>query len=98
MPVLQEPDRSCHDSLDINKDKFIGKPLASLYERHHASRKGFRLFLDSPDGKHRKPLGEDLSLSLLIRRNAKYANYPIAQIYRYYEQICVVINPPEETE
>ena len=94
--ITLDATRSVHDSLDINKDKFIGKPLATLYQRHHASRKGFVLFLENPDGSNRRRLGDDLNLSLLIVRNAKYAGYPVAKIYRYYEQIHVIINPPEE--
>lgn len=94
--VTLNPERSVHDLLDVNKVKFIGKPLQDLYQRHHASRKGFVLFLENADGSDRTRLGEDLNLSLLILRNRKYANYTVADIFRYYEQICVVINPPEE--
>ena len=91
-----DPNRSVHDSLEINKHKFIGKPLQELYHRHHALRKGFVLFLENADGSDRRRLGEDPNLSMLILKNVKYAGYPIAKIFWYYEQICVVINPPEE--
>ena len=94
--ITLNPERSVHDSIDINKDKFIGKPLSELYHRHHASRKGFLLFLENADGSNRRRLGEDPNLSLLILRCRQYANYPIAEIFRYYEQVAVVINPPEE--
>lgn len=94
--VTLDPKRSVHDSIEINAYKFIGKPLSELYHRHHASRKGFVLFLENPDKSDRRRLGEDLNLSLLILRNSKYAHYPVAYIFRYYEQIAVVINPPEE--
>ena len=94
--ITLDPNRSVHDSLEINKHKFIWKPLQELYHRHHALRKGFMLFLENADGSDRRRLGEDLNLSLLILRNAKYAGYPVAQIYWYYEQIHIVINPPEE--
>lgn len=96
MVITTNPKRSVHDSIEINKGTFIGKPLQNLYHRHHASRKGFVLFLENADGSGRRRLGEDPSLSLLILRNKKYANYPIAEIFRYYEQVAVVINPPEE--
>ena len=39
--ITLDPNRSVHDSLEINKHKFIGKPLQELYHRHHALRKGF---------------------------------------------------------
>lgn len=94
--ITLNPGRSVHDTIEINKGKFIGKPLQTLYHRHHASRKGFVLFLENADGSDRRRLGEDPNLSLLILRNRKYANYPVADIFRYYEQICVVINPPKE--
>lgn len=96
--ITLDATRSVHDSLDINKDKFIGKPLTTLYHRHHASRKGLVLFLENPDGSNRRRLGDDLNLSLLILRNAKYAGYPVVKICRYYEQIHVIINPPEVKE
>ena len=94
--ITLDPNRSVHDSLEINKHKFIGQPLQTLYKRHHALRKGFVLFLENADGSGRRRLGEDPNLSLLILRNKKYANYPVSDIFRYYEQVCVVINPPEE--
>lgn len=93
--VTLTPNSSVHDSLEINRDKFIGKPLKALYRNHHASRKGFVLFLENADGSGRRRLGEDPNLSLLIMRNKQYAEYPIASIGRYYEQIHVGINPPE---
>lgn len=94
--VTSNPKRSVHDSIEINKGMFIGKPLQNLYHRHHASRKGFVLFLENADGSNRRRLGEDPNLSLLILRNKQYAHYPIGEIFRYYEQVAVVINPPEE--
>lgn len=94
--ITLDPNRSVHDSLEINKHKFIGQPLQALYRNHHASRKGFVLFLENADESDRRRLGEDLNLSLLILRNRQYADYPIAKIYRYYEQIHIVIIPPEE--
>lgn len=94
--ITIDPNRSVHDSLEINKHKFIGKPLQELYKRHHALRRGFVLFLENADGSDRKRLGEDPNLSLLILRNVKYADYTVASIYRYYDQIHIVINPPEE--
>ena len=94
--ITLDPNRSVHDSLEINKHKFIGQPLQTLYKRHHALRKGFVLFLENADGSDRRRLGEDLNLSLLILRNVKYADYTVASIYRYYDQIHIVINPPEE--
>ena len=94
--ITIDPNRSVHDSLEINKHKFIGKPLQELYKRHHALRRGFVLFLENADGSDRKRLGEDPNLSLLILRNVKYADYIVASIYRYYDQIHIVINPPEE--
>ena len=93
--ITLDPNRSVHDSLEINKHKFIGQPLQTLYKRHHALRKGFVLFLENADGSDRRRLGEDLNLSLLILRNVKYADYIVASIYRYYDQIHIVINPPE---
>lgn len=94
--VTSNPKRSVYDSIEINKGTFIGKPLQNLYHRHHASRKGFVLFLENADGSGRRRLGEDPNLSLLILRNKQYAHYPIGEIFRYYEQVAVVINPPEE--
>ena len=94
--VTLNPKRSNYDSIDINKDKFKGQPLRDLYKRHHASRKGFVLFLENADGSNRRRLGEDPNLSLLILRNKQYAHYPIGEIFRYYEQVAVVINPTEE--
>ena len=91
MVITTNPKRSVHDSIEINKGTFIGKPL-----QNHASRKGFVLFLENADGSGRRRLGEDPNLSLLILRNKKYANYLVSDIFRYYEQVCVVINPPEE--
>ena len=96
MVITTNPKRSVHDSIEINKGTFIGKPLQNLYHRHHASRKGFVLFLENADGSGRRRLGEDPNLSLLILRNKKYANYLVSDVFRYYEQVCVVINPPEE--
>lgn len=96
MVITTNPKRSVHDSIEINKGTFIGKPLQNLYHRHHASRKGFVLFLENADGSGRRRLGEDPNLSLLILRNVKYADYIVASIYRYYDQIHIVINPPEE--
>lgn len=94
--ITLDQNRSVHDSLEINKHKFIGKPLQELYKRHHALRRGFVLFLENADGSDRRRLGEDPNLSLLILRNVKYADYIVASIYRYYDQIHIVINPPEE--
>lgn len=82
--------------LETTGKKFIGKPLNSLYKHHAFSRKSFVLFLENADGSGRRRLGEDPNLSMLILKNVKYAGYPIAKIFWYYEQICVVINPPEE--
>lgn len=94
--ITTNPKRSVHDSIEINKGTFIGKPLQNLYHRHHASRKGFVLFLENADGSGRRRLGEDPNLSLLIIKNPKYADHTVAEIRRYYDQIHVVINPPEE--
>lgn len=90
------PNSSVKDTPETSREKFIGKPLKSLYKNHAFSRKSFVLFLENADGSDRLRLGEDPSLSLLIMRNKQYAEYPIASIGRYYEQIHVVINPPEE--
>ena len=87
---------SVHELLDLNKGKFIGKPLSKLYQHHAFSRKNFVLFLENADGSERKRLGADPNLSLVILKNAKYAGYPVASIHRYYEEIHVVINPPKE--
>lgn len=90
------PEKSVFDTLETSREKFIGQPLKSLYKKHSFSRKSFVLFCENPDGSGRKRLGEDVNLSLLILRNKKYANYLVSDIFRYYEQVCVVINPPEE--
>lgn len=90
------PEKSVFDTLETSREKFIGQPLKSLYKKHSFSRKSFVLFCENPDGSGRKRLGEDPNLSLLILRNRKYASYPVSDIFRYYEQVCVVINPPEE--
>lgn len=100
MVITTNPKRSVHDSIEINKGTFIGKPLQNLYHRHHASRKGFVLFLENADGSDRRRLGEDPNLSLLILRNRKYSSYPIAEIFRYYDKISVEESGPraEETD
>lgn len=90
------PERTVRDTLETSREKFIGKPLKSLYKNHTYSRKSFVLFLEQADGSGRRRLGEDPNLSLLIMRNKQYADFPIASISRYYEQIHVVVNPPEE--
>ena len=56
------------------------------------------LFLENADGSGRRRLGSDFNLSLIIYRNRDYADYPVASISRYYEEIHVVINPPKEAE
>ena len=83
------------DTLDRTGLKFIGKPLKTLYKNHGVSRKNFALFLENPDGSGRVRLGADLNLSLLIAKNKVFAEYPIKSISRFYEEIHVVINPPE---
>lgn len=92
----QWPNNSTHDTLEITRRKFIGQPLKALYKNHSYSRKSFVLFLESADGSEKKRLGEDPNLSLLIMRNKQVADYPVKDIYRYYDQIHVVVNPPEE--
>lgn len=87
---------SCHDGIEITKKKFIGKPLMMLYKRHGVSRNRFVLFLDSEDDRIR--LGADLNLSLIIYKNRKYADYPVKDIVRYYDEIHVIITKPEEKE
>lgn len=88
------PNSSVKDTRETSREKFIGKPLKSLYKNHAFSRKSFVLFCENPDGSDRKRLGEDPNLSLLILRNPKYADHTVTQIFRYYEQIHVVVNPP----
>lgn len=90
------PEKSVFDTLETSREKFIGQPLKSLYKKHSFSRKSFVLFCENPDGSGRKRLGEDVNLSLLIIKNPKYADHTVAEIRRYYDQIHVVINPPEE--
>lgn len=90
------PNSSVKDTLETSREKFIGKPLRNLFKNHSYSRKSFVLFLENADGSDRRRLGEDPNLSLLITRNRRYGEYPVASISRYYEQIHVVINPPGE--
>ena len=92
----QHPERTVRGTLETSREKFIGKPLKSLYKKHSYSRKSFVLFCENPDGSGRKRLGEDMNLSFLILRNPAYAGYTVASISRYYEEIHVVVNPPKE--
>lgn len=94
--ITTNPARSVTDTLLTNSDKFIGKPIKRLYNRHAFSSKNFVLFLENRDGTGRKRLGTDPNLSLIILKNSQYADYPVADIHRYYEEIHVIINPPEE--
>ena len=48
-----------------SKERFIGRPLKSLYKKHTASRNRFVLFLERDSG-YPQRLGEDFNLSLLI--------------------------------
>ena len=89
------PEKSVIDTLDTSREKFIGMPLKSLYKNYAFSRKSFVLFCENPDGSGKKRLGADLNLSLLILRNPKYADHTVASIHRYYDEIHVVVNPPE---
>ena len=95
--ITTRPDRSTTDTLETNRDKFIGKPLKRLYQHHGYSKKDFALFLENPDGTGRKRIGADPNLSLIILKNQQYADYPVVDIHRYYDEIHIVINPPEET-
>ena len=90
------PNSSIYDTLETSRKKFIGQPLKALYKNHTFSRKSFVLFLENADGSGRKRLGDDPNLSLLIKRNSQYAEFPVKDIYRYYDQIHVVVNPKEE--
>lgn len=96
--ITTNPARSVTDTLETNSDKFIGKPLKRLYNRHAFSWKSFVLFLENADGTGRKRLGADPNLSLIILNNKQYADYPVVDIHRYYEEIHVIINPPEEKD
>lgn len=79
--------------LERTKVKFLGKPLKRLYKHHSVSRDKFVLFLD---GEYPKRLGEDFNLSNLIVRCKQYADYPVLDIRRYYDEIHVKITAPEE--
>lgn len=93
---MPDPGRSKIDMLETTREKFIGQPLKSLYKKHSFSRKSFVLFCENPDGSDRKRLGDNLNLSLLIIKNPKYADHTVTSIYRYYDEIHVVINPPRK--
>ena len=82
------------DGIEITKKKFVGRPLARLYKRHGASRNRFALFLE--DDNTRTPLGADYNLSLIIYKNWQYADFPVKDIVRYYNEIHVIITRPEE--
>lgn len=88
--------KSITDTLETTKEKFIGKPLKRLFNHHGFSRNSFVLFLENKDGSGRKRLGADPNLSLVILNNKQYADYPVVDIHRYYEEIHVIINPQEE--
>lgn len=78
-----------------SKERFIGRPLKSLYKKHTASRNRFVLFLERDSG-YPQRLGEDFNLSLLISRRPNCAEFPIVSINRYYDEIHVTIRKPEE--
>ena len=84
------------DGIEITKGKFIGRPLARLYKRHGASRNRFVLFLE--DKENRLRLGADYNLSLVIYKNQQYADFPVKDIVRYYDEIHVIITRPEDKE
>lgn len=77
------------------REKFIGRPLKSLYKNHSASRNRFVLFLERDSG-YPLRLGDDFNLSLLIMRRPNCAEFPIVSINRYYDEIHVTIRKPEE--
>lgn len=82
------------EGADITKTKFIGKPLKRLYQRHGVSRGGYALLLETEGGRTR--IGGDVNLSVLILKNKQYADYPVLDIVRYYDEIHVIITRSEE--